>query len=313
MSVMSLAPVYGLVRPYLVFALTPVHAGLGRGFEEHVDLPVQRDNLGIPCIWGSSIKGALRTAFRQGKEMQGTRDRDFEKLLFGPEREEAHQHAGALNILDAKLFLSPMPSLKYGFVFATTKLLLERAGALLELAGDPKEKKLRELVNLSGSSGRTLVSNNDLTLDGKVWLGDKVFEADTKLADNVKVLLEDFLKDIKIPLSMDTLSNRVVILQDEEGLQLLSRSTISITRIALDYQRKTVGEHALWDEEYVPEMSMFITAILMSNPRSESSMTAEKLFEELMSTLKSKDKKDFYLVLGGHETIGKGIVKFCGW
>jgi CRISPR/Cas system CMR subunit Cmr4 (Cas7 group RAMP superfamily) len=42
-------------------------------------------------------------------------------------------------------------------------------------------------------------------------------------------------------------------------------------------------------------------------------MTAEKLFEELMSTLKSKDKKDFYLVLGGHETIGKGIVKFCGW
>jgi len=319
-SVMSLVPVYDFVKPYLVVALTPVHAGLGRGFEEHVDLPVQRDSLGIPCIWGSSIKGALRTAFRQGRVGQDKRDQDFEKLMFGPEREVAHQHAGALNILDAKLLLSPMPSLKYGFVFATTKLLLERARALLELAGksggEKLEKlgeKLKELVNLSGSSGKTLVSNNDLTLDGKVWIGDKVFEVDTKLTNNVKGLLEEFLKDVKIPLSMDTLSNRIVILQDADGLKLLSRSTISVTRIALDYQRKTVREGALWDEEYVPEMSIFITAILMSNPRSESSMNAERLFEELVSTLKSRDKKDFFLVLGGHETIGKGIVKFCGW
>jgi CRISPR-associated protein Cmr4 len=275
---MSLAPIYSFVKPYLVFAITPVHAGVGRGLEEHADLPVQRDSLGIPCIWGSSIKGALRTAFRQGK---GNKLDNVEKLLFGPERERAHEHAGALNILDAKLFLCPISSLKCGFALVTTKVLLERARALLELAGIVKEEKLRELVNLLSSSGKTLVSSNDLTLDGKVWLGDKVFEADTKLADNVKVLLEDFLKDIKIPLSMDTLSNRVVILQDEEGLQLLSRSTISITRIALDYQRKTVKEGALWDEEYVPEMSMFITAILMSNPRSESSMTAEKTLRRI--------------------------------
>jgi CRISPR-associated protein Cmr4 len=307
---MSLAPIYSFVKPYLVFAITPVHAGVGRGLEEHADLPVQRDSLGIPCIWGSSIKGALRTAFRQGK---GNKLDNVEKLLFGPERERAHEHAGALNILDAKLFLCPISSLKCGFALVTTKVLLERARALLELAGIVKEEKLRELVNLLSSSGKTLVSSNDLTLDGKVWLGDKVFEVDAELTNDVKVLLEDLLKDIKIPLSIDTVSNRIVILQDADGLQLLSRATTSITRTALDYQRKTVKEGALWDEEYVPDLSMFITAILISNPRSEPSMNAEQLFKELMSTLKSRDEKDFFLVLGGHETIGKGIVKFCGW
>jgi CRISPR-associated protein Cmr4 len=307
---MSLAPIYSFVKPYLVFAITPVHAGVGRGLEEHADLPVQRDSLGIPCIWGSSIKGALRTAFRQGK---GNKLDNVEKLLFGPERERAHEHAGALNILDAKLFLCPISSLKCGFALVTTKVLLERARALLELAGIVKEEKLRGLVNLLSSSGKTLVSSNDLTLDGKVWLGDKVFEVDAELTNDVKVLLEDLLKDIKIPLSIDTVSNRIVILQDADGLQLLSRATTSITRTALDYQRKTVKEGALWDEEYVPDMSMFITAILISNPRSEPSMNAEQLFKELMSTLKSRDEKDFFLVLGGHETIGKGIVKFCGW
>ncbi|RLF01570.1 MAG: type III-B CRISPR module RAMP protein Cmr4, partial [Thermoprotei archaeon] len=33
--------------------VTPLHVGAGRGLEEAVDLPLQRDNLGLPVIWGS--------------------------------------------------------------------------------------------------------------------------------------------------------------------------------------------------------------------------------------------------------------------
>jgi hypothetical protein len=50
--------------PYLLFAVTPIHAGIGREEEEYVDLPIQRDFLGLPVIWESSIKGALRTNYR---------------------------------------------------------------------------------------------------------------------------------------------------------------------------------------------------------------------------------------------------------
>ena len=37
-SSLSLAPTYSLVKPYLLFTVTPVHAGIGRGVEEHVEL-----------------------------------------------------------------------------------------------------------------------------------------------------------------------------------------------------------------------------------------------------------------------------------
>lgn len=311
---MSLAPIYNIVKPYLIYALTPVHAGTGKGFEEHVDLPVQRDSWGIPCIWGSSIKGALRTAFKLS-----AKNEDVEKLIFGPERETAHEHAGALNILDARLFLIPTVSLKFGFVYVTTNLLLERTKTLFELAEKSDYVQLlNSIIEASYQCDKALVSSNEMVLDGKVWIGDKTFDCDTTRTDLVRTQFRKLLEEVDIPVNYEMIADRIVILPDKYGLQILTRSTVSITRIRLDYRKKTVIAGALWDEEYVPETTMFTTAIMMAEPRKEEeekkeTETAETLFKKFMEGVGSKDGKNFYIVLGGHETIGKGVVKFCGW
>lgn len=309
---MSLAPVYRIIKPYLLYALTPIHAGTGRGFEEHVDLPIQRDSWGIPCIWGSSIKGAIRTAFRHSGN-----GRDLEKLIFGPERERAHEHAGALNILDARLFLIPTTSLKYGFIYITSALLLERTKTIFELSGKSEDIEIiNKLIETSYEINKALVSNAELSLDDKVWIGDKVIECDITKSKDVRAFFENLLKNVNIPIASKIVADRIVILPDRLSLQILSRSTFSITRIKLDYSKKTVIEGALWEEEYVPESSMFTTAILMSDSKGKEdkeSKEAETLFDGLLSGLRAKNGRDFYIVLGGHETIGKGIVKFSGW
>ena len=308
---MSLAPIYTYVVPYLVFAVTPVHAGVGRGFEEHVELPIQRDSLGVPCIWGSSIKGALRTAFYRSKGGQSS----DEKVIFGPERDEAHEHAGAMNVLDAKLLFVPIPSIKEGYVFATTGLMLSRAKMILEVANrQDKVGVLSKLIDLLDGSSGALVSSKGLVVDGKVWLGDRPIEANTAHCNNVYTLIGELFQGLNLPINASWIARRAVVLHDGDGLRLVSRSTMALTRIALKRETKTVREGALWDEEYVPEMSMFITALLFSDSRRAGfERKAEDLYRDLLKALCSPNNGDFYLILGGHETIGKGVVKFCRW
>lgn len=312
--VLSFAPIYSLIKPYLIYAVTPIHAGIGKGAEEYVDLPVQRDALGLPCIWGSSIKGAMRTVFRVKKGSDKASDE--EKLIFGPEREYGHEHAGALTLLDARLFLVPLPSLKGGFVFATTGLMLERCKSIFEIADMGSfVKKIENLKSFLDQSKKALTSSDTIVLNGKVWIRDKAFETETSKAKDIESLFKDIFMNLALPISINTIIERIVVLPDEEGMRVLSRSTFSITRVALDYRKKTAIPGALWDEEYVPESSMFITALLLSNSRFREGISkdAQTLFRDLMEGLSAIDNRDFYLILGGHETIGKGIVKFCGW
>jgi CRISPR-associated protein Cmr4 len=51
-------------RPYLLHALSPLHAGTGQAVDI-VDLPIARmESTRIPLVPGSSIKGVLRDAAR---------------------------------------------------------------------------------------------------------------------------------------------------------------------------------------------------------------------------------------------------------
>ena len=180
---------YSAADLMLLTTITPVHAGIGRTGGT-VDLPIQRDSWGLPCIWGSSIKGALRTAFRGGGSVS-----DDEVLIFGPEREDAWRHAGALNILDARLLLLPTPSLKGGYVFATTDLMIERSRTIWEIS--KKEDLAEEAVKLRSalsSSRKALVSSDKVVLSGKVWVGDKAFETDMDQAESVKKFFESIFK-----------------------------------------------------------------------------------------------------------------------
>jgi CRISPR-associated protein Cmr4 len=305
--------------PYLLFAVTPIHAGIGREEEEYVDLPIQRDFLGLPVIWGSSIKGALRTTYRIRKIKAGKSEMlkgDEESIIFGPERERAHEHAGSLLIIDAKSFMVPVPSLKGVVSFATCPLMLENAKKIFELCGcSDLMNNVNEIIKLSRAENKVIASSDKLIIDGKVVLRDRVFDATVK--NELKQRIESLLSSLNIPISKDFILDRVTVLPDDEGVPFLSRSTISITRIALDYRTKTAREGALWTEEYVPEFTMFLTALIALPPRKQDVSQGESVEpSQIIDALKNvvaDGQKDFYIILGGHETIGKGIVKFCGW
>ena len=73
------------------YALTPLHPGAGRAVGGGpADLPVQRDEFGLPTIWSSSLKGFLRSSFEL-KARGAQRDEErvanetFVRAVFGPE------------------------------------------------------------------------------------------------------------------------------------------------------------------------------------------------------------------------------------
>src|SRR5689334_6451735 len=111
-----------------VYALSPLHAGTGHAVGA-VDLPIARDKAtGFPYLPGSSIKGVLRDAANPAKTP------GFDVLgVFGPERNNAHEHAGALLVGDASLLLLPVRSVVGTFAWATSPWLLQR------LARDARE------------------------------------------------------------------------------------------------------------------------------------------------------------------------------
>ena len=304
-------------RPYILFPLTPLHAGSGRAIMEAVDLPVQKDAFGYPLLWSSSLKGALRSAFRRRKKEQV----DFEKAIFGPDVEMTEDYASAITILEARLLALPARSLKRIYAYVTTPHLLKRARNMLEyleiLNPDISQKKQAIDRVLEKGEKMPITSSNGLFVEpGTLVLAEETITgvtSDEALASDI----ENLLKGVNLPIDIKDVSQRFVVVDDDRGKQLIRKSLPFLTRTALDYKKKTVKPGALWTEEYVPEMSLFYTTVLMGEPKlnegREAAGSPNELMNELLKTLNSDTNGNFYLVLGGHETIGKGVVKFCAW
>ena len=89
-------------------AETSLHAGTGRSTGV-IDLPIMREShTGWPCVYGSAVKGALRGLAHSS---QSTAIHD----IFGPDTQNASDHAGALAVGDARLLLLPVRSLSSHF------------------------------------------------------------------------------------------------------------------------------------------------------------------------------------------------------
>ena len=87
------------------YAVTPLHPGAGR-VPGVVDLPVQRDPMGYPMLYASSLKGALKAECARRSDVNcfkddGRIDCDKCKLcccLFGGEPGEASEASGLLSV-----------------------------------------------------------------------------------------------------------------------------------------------------------------------------------------------------------------------
>ncbi len=365
--------IYLEVDVALIIAVTNVHCGAGR-FGGIVDLPIQRDEYEYPCIYSSSIKGALKTAllYAFAKEYNG----DYEKArkavmtLLGPEPESGETFESSIAILDAYLLTMPVRSLRGIYAYVTSPLLLKRFVERVELvtefsnkhqgASERQASLESKVVMLRDRMKKLLEQAEDLKEDECICVGDCSGLRIEKLEGEPIILIEEVLvkpksedKDRNI-LNVLGLDRPLLVLHDETARYVIDRGIIRLTRVRLRKDTKTV-EAGPWTEEYLPTKARLHTLILYKRPplsesyvrsilnKKEGEISAEDYVESLNKLGLLKDKNEImklihsgdyikaneeivkelrkafkeiieqhlrnYLIVGGHETIGKGAVK----
>jgi CRISPR-associated protein Cmr4 len=101
---------------------------------------------------------------------------------------------------------------------------------------------------------------------------------------------------------------------DSKAVFEIERGIIKYTRNRIDKNTKTVLPGSLWNEEYLPHGSIFAGIMFLNTPRRNKYCNDDKDkicdYECARQRLNEFIKdKEFYLNVGGKETIGKGLVK----
>ncbi|MGC9106643.1 MAG: type III-B CRISPR module RAMP protein Cmr4 [Infirmifilum sp.] len=375
-SHVNITPSYYDVTDLIILkSITPIHVGVG-GAGGVVDLPIQRDEYGYPCIYSSSIKGALKTAllYTFTKTLNDYKNaRNAVQALLGsePEEGETETFESSIAILDAYLLALPTRSLKSVYAYITSPFLLERFYERLELLTSylkdrENTQKLQDMLSIlkiitekePGSSQVFCLGEDEECENleephiqgGKVVLAEE-FILDLNGGKKDKEQLKPIMSFLKNTLKLD---KPLLIVSDEVAREIIDRSIVRYTRVRLRKDTKTV-EEGPWTEEYLPPRSTLYTVMLYKRPPLSKSFINKVLGrnpeenigeDEYLKALEALNllKKDYmdeaksekrilnkmsaivggirekvkemiveqlkgYLILGGHETIGKGIVK----
>ncbi len=364
---------YTIADLVLIEAITNLHVGVGRAGGV-VDVPIQRDELGYPCIYSSSLKGALKTAllyaFAKINDGNYGRARKAVTALLGSEPEEEEKFESSIAILDAYLLTIPVRSLKGIYAYVTSPLLLRRFLERINLCLNITQSKNNKELGKLQEEIRAVLENDKvkgLGVDNAVCVGDcseVVITQDQPESLREKVVLaEEFIlkignlqSSLKDELKLD---KSLLILHDDIAKEVINRSLVRLTRVRLSRETKTV-EEGPWTEEYIPVKTRMHTLFLYKRPplsftksivkRSESKdeQEAYEKYLEALSKLKFLNKNDIeelrklfsssprdlenievsltekieknlvvimnnvlksFVIVGGKETIGKGIIK----
>lgn len=300
-----------------LYCETPVHAGSGNSLSI-VDLPIQRERItNLPIIQASSLKGVLRA------EVERLRGKKITEILFGPENQRAHEHAGCVSFHDARILLFPVRSLAGVFAWITCPFVLERLKRDAQTVGIEVPQEIENLKN----NNKAIVANNSMVVieNNKVVLEEYAFEV---IKNESIGKIAEFLKNNALPQNREYeswrswLPERLVILPDDAFRDFTLMATEVITRIRIDQDKKTVVEGALWTEEYLPSETLLYAPVLIGKPLGEEDRlpaelkdnnepSAEKVLK-LIKDLATPKGNNPYLdrtQIGGDETIGKGLVK----
>lgn len=252
-----------ITRPFYLHALSALHAGTGHA-ADIIDLPTARMKAtGIPIVPGSSIKGVLRDA-----RLSGGADRDRVQAVFGPETGNAGEHAGALNICDARLLALPVRSFRGTFAWVTSPLLLVLANR--DLGGSVGNAPSVPLMQ-----GRSaLVAGGACLHNNHVFLEDLDLSAKTSQEAGAWASL---LAPVASP-GDDIFTQRFIIVDDETMTFLWETGTQVDTRVRLDEKTRTVAKGALWIKESLPSETLLIGLLTADiSRRKNAPMTPEEV------------------------------------
>jgi CRISPR-associated protein Cmr4 len=290
-------------RPYLLHALSPLHAGTGRSVGL-IDLPIARLRAtNIPFVPGSSLKGVLREARR-------TRLPDAEwEALFGPLRpspgpdgDEAWEgeHAGALVVGDARLVALPVRSFVGTFALVSSPLLLELARRdLLGLEGLPAR-----LPRMPGPLARVGPGNVTVAAEPHKLLLEEL-DLDVRVEPEVEAWARFLAR--ALPGEEELIRERFGVVDDETMSFLLETATQVDTRVRIDSKTGSVAEGALWQEESLPAETLLV-GVLAAGPslRQGTPLSATDVMERALRDTSA-------LQLGGKATVGRGRCRLASW
>jgi CRISPR-associated protein Cmr4 len=279
-------------RLYFVHVLSPLHAGTGQG-SGVIDLPIAREKAtGMPYLPGSSVKGVLR-------DKSG--DNPLTIPLFGPKTENASDHAGSLQIADARLLLLPVRSLRGTFAWVTSPYALRRFArdaADLKLQSPNVFPNLKDEQCLVTGTSKLKVNTQQVVLE----------DLDLTAQDETADAWADWLKDRIFPTTDKDwpalLSERLCIVSDDMFTFLLSTAIEVIARNRLETETKTVAKGALWYEEALPaESVLYGLAVLSPTQKIRDEYTEDALIAHL-NTLAAGAMQ-----FGGKATVGRGLCR----
>jgi CRISPR-associated protein Cmr4 len=267
-------------RPFLLHALSPLHAGTGHT-PDIIDLPTARMKAtGIPFLPGSSIKGVLRDARRAS-------DREKTEAVFGPS-DDPGAHAGALVVGDARLLALPVRSFRGTFAWVTSPLLLT-------LAKRDLEEPSLTVPTINGRGARLA--------QGTICVhNDRLYLEDLDLAAALAAEATTWAQRLA-PLAFpgdDIFTKRFAIVDDDTMAFLWETATQVDARVRLDERTRTVAKGALWLEESLPPETLLIGLLAADRSRRRDvRMTPD---EVLGFALSGEEVHQ----LGGKATTGRG-------
>jgi len=300
---------YKFAKIVVIRCLSELHPGTGRG-GEIVDLMVQRDSVGFPVIYGSSIKGSMKTALYH-------RNKDLMALL-GPEPDEEEKYLSPIAIMTSYLISFPVRSLKGIYTNVTSPFLLRRFANYLEMASVLNERygEIAERVKAIAKTGKFPATKGFINRHVVDGLG-KAFLCEEIGIDKDLIEESDDMDYLRGLLGLDDES--LISIDDDRAKDLVERSLMRIARIRVDRERKTVARGGLWTEEAIPAGTIFSTVFLgysheyvkniLKKGGSGGEEREEELRENPIDVILEKAK---YLILGGDESIGRGIVMLRG-
>lgn len=278
-------------RPYLLHALSPLHAGTGQAADV-IDLPIARmKGAGIPIVPGSSIKGVLRDWFDNVESL----NRDKHRSVFGPDPdEESGDHAGALMVLDARLLALPVRSFRGTFAWVTSPLLLDLARRDLGASAPPGIARILKRGAVASSSKALNVYKGT-----KVYLEDVDLEVETTGQQSAAVSeWETWLARVATP----TAAGRLLVVDDETMAFFWETGTQVDTRVRINSETRTVAEGALWTEESLPPETLLIGLACADRSRSRHAMSPSEVLDTVLAN-------EHTLQFGGKATVGRGMTR----
>ena len=242
-----------ITKPFLLHALSPLHAGTGAAADV-IDLPIARMKAtGIPLVPGSSIKGVLRDAHNPEKDRHDPEQNKF-WATFGPESADAGDHAGAIVVGDARLLALPVRSFCGTFAWVTSPLLLRLA-----------ERDLAWNLPIPEPAGQAALVSNGAVIEhnGKLYLQD--IDLSAQSSSEVEAWASK-ITPFASP-GDDIFSKRFAVVDDETMTFLWETATQVDSRIRIDPETGTVAKGALWQEESLPPETLLIGLMFADRAR----------------------------------------------